>query len=137
MLGCCFCVFKCVCEKRAPGWLGYIGDEIRTTHLYGDYKKPLYIGVCFLNKCSFQGFFSCEGERTRPVVTVVFFCQQKPARLAQDVVFVENYLRRKKHFCAFLLTDFIFLLDHFVGCEKNQGFGQTLQQLLRLVSSFQ
>ena len=26
-------------EKRAPGWLGYIGDY--TTQLYGDYNKPL------------------------------------------------------------------------------------------------
>ena len=26
-------------EKRAPGWLGYIGDD--TTQLYRDYNKPL------------------------------------------------------------------------------------------------
>ena len=26
-------------EKRAPGWLGYIGDY--TTQLYRDYNKPL------------------------------------------------------------------------------------------------
>ena len=26
-------------EKRAPGWLGYIGDY--TTQLYRDYDKPL------------------------------------------------------------------------------------------------
>ena len=26
-------------EKKAPGFLGYIGDYI--THLYGDYKEPL------------------------------------------------------------------------------------------------
>ena len=26
-------------EKRAPGWLGYIGDY--TTQLYWDYNKPL------------------------------------------------------------------------------------------------
>ncbi len=25
-------------EKRAPGWLGYIGDD--TTQLYRDYNKP-------------------------------------------------------------------------------------------------
>ena len=27
-------------EKRAPGWLDYIGDE-KTTQLYRDYNKPL------------------------------------------------------------------------------------------------
>ena len=26
-------------EKRAPGWLGYVGDS--TTQLYRDYNKPL------------------------------------------------------------------------------------------------
>ena len=45
-------------EKRAPGWLGYIGDY--TTQLYGDYNQPLS-GSLLTNQDSMESerfFFS-------------------------------------------------------------------------------
>ena len=51
-------------EKRAPGWLGYIGDY--TTQLYGDYfinheiRIPIEINQYFMESKGPRVFFAAQ-----------------------------------------------------------------------------